>query len=55
MINEIQNEESKINYKDNNKYMSVGIDGCKGKWIAVCLTEEYFDVFPSFRGIGRKS
>ena len=24
--------------------MSVGIDGCKGKWVAVALTEKYFEV-----------
>lgn len=26
------------------KYMSVGIDGCKGKWVAVCLAEKQFEV-----------
>ena len=29
---------------ENKKYMSVGIDGCKGKWVAVCLTENKFEV-----------
>ncbi|MCR1934263.1 hypothetical protein NSA27_06090 [Clostridium tepidum] len=23
-----------------SSYSSVGIDGCKGKWIAVCITED---------------
>ncbi|EDT73544.1 DUF429 domain-containing protein [Clostridium butyricum] len=31
--------------KDNlNKYSCVGIDVCKGKWIAVCISENGFDV-----------
>ncbi|KJS18746.1 MAG: hypothetical protein VR72_21245 [Clostridiaceae bacterium BRH_c20a] len=25
-------------------YSSVGIDGCKGKWVAVCITEKGFEV-----------
>lgn len=28
----------------NKEYMSVGIDVCKGKWIAVCITENQFEV-----------
>lgn len=27
-----------------NKYLSVGIDGCKGKWVAVALNENSFEV-----------
>lgn len=27
---------------NNNKYMSIGIDVCKGKWLAVALTEKGF-------------
>ena len=39
------NEGLKINSMENNKkYMSIGIDGCKGKWVAVCLTEDKFEV-----------
>lgn len=30
--------------KENSKYLSVGIDGCKGKWVAVALTESSFEV-----------
>jgi predicted RNase H-like nuclease len=28
----------------NNSYSCVGIDGCKGKWVAVCITENKFEV-----------
>ena len=45
MINKIQNEKLEINsISDNKKYISIGIDGCKGKWVAVCLTENKFEV-----------
>lgn len=45
MISKIQKEVWTTNVEDNNKkYMSIGIDGCKDKWIAVCLTENQFNV-----------
>ncbi|WP_165904944.1 DUF429 domain-containing protein [Dehalobacter sp. 14DCB1] len=28
----------------NKSYRCVGIDGCKGKWVAVCITENSFEV-----------
>ena len=28
----------------NESYKCVGIDGCKGKWVAVCITENGFEV-----------
>lgn len=30
--------------KGKSKYLSVGIDGCKGKWVAVALSENSFEV-----------
>lgn len=45
MINKIQNNNIVDNKKEISKeYMSIGIDGCKGKWVAVCLTGGYFEV-----------
>ena len=45
MINKTQNVKLEINsIDDNKKYISIGIDGCKGKWVAVCLTENKFEV-----------
>ena len=29
---------------DQKSYCCVGIDGCKGKWVAVCITENGFEV-----------
>jgi hypothetical protein len=28
----------------NNRYSCVGIDGCKGKWVVVYITENAFEV-----------